>query len=40
MVQRCRKDTYEQGRIGEEREGKETDRCPLTGGGQSEVVAG
>jgi hypothetical protein len=30
MVQRCGGSTYEQGRVGEERGGKETDRCPLT----------
>jgi hypothetical protein len=30
MVQRCGRNTYEQGRAGEERGGKETDGCPLT----------
>jgi hypothetical protein len=33
MVQRCGVDTYEgelRGRVGEERGGKETNRCPLT----------
>jgi hypothetical protein len=30
IVQRCGGSTYEQGRVGEERGGKETDRCPLT----------
>jgi hypothetical protein len=32
MVQRCGKNTYNKGRVEEERRGKETDGCPLTAG--------
>jgi hypothetical protein len=40
MVQRCGESTYEQReRVGEERGGKEKDRCPLTAASNAHVFA-